>query len=261
MNTLILSVIQGITEFIPVSSTAHIILASKLYGVESAGRMTEVALHVGTLLVVLTYFRQDVLEFFQGLGKLFKGSITKGFHRFLMIGAATIPVVIAGYVINTYFDNSFRTLSLMGWMSIFFGLLLLFVDKASPATKKYESMTYKDAMIIGLLQVLALIPGSSRLGTTIIAARLLGYNRVGSAKFSFLLSIPVITGAMTLLIIKNNAQEGLQMSFETLSSILISFCVGYVTLRSVMWYLKKFSFLPIALYRIALGTYILWCVG
>jgi undecaprenyl-diphosphatase len=256
-NTIILSIIQGITEFIPVSSTAHMILASKLFGIKGAGRMTEVSLHMGTLLVIMVYFRQDIIEFFQGLSKLFSGVITKGFNRCLMIAIATIPVVIAGYVVNTYFSTSFRALTIMGWTSIFFGMLLLFADKTSPTTKKYESMTYKDAIIIGLLQVLALIPGSSRLGTTIIAARLLGYDRVGSAKFSFLLSIPVVIGAMTLLVSQTFKVGGLQMSIDTLSSIVIAFVVGYLALMFIMRYLKKYSFFPIAIYRIVLGIYIL----
>ncbi len=260
-NTIILSIIQGITEFIPVSSTAHMILAGKLFGVKTAGRMTEVSLHIGTLAVVLLYFKNDIKDFFQGFLKLFSGEITKGFNRFLMIVIATVPVVVAGYVVNTYFDKSFRSLSVMAWTSIFFGMLLLFVDKSSPTTKKYESMTYKDAVIIGLLQVLALVPGSSRLGTTIIGARLLGYDRVGAARFSFLLSIPVIIGAMTLLIIKNNGQGGLQISFDTLSGLVIAFVVGYIALRFVMFYLKKHTFLPVAVYRIALGIYILWTLG
>lgn len=257
-NTLILSIIQGITEFIPVSSTAHVILASKLYGIKTAGRMTEVSLHIGTLTVVMVYFRQDIKDFFQGLIKLFKGVITKEFNRCLMIGVATVPVVIAGYVINTYFNNSFRSLHIMGWTSIFFGMLLLFADKASPATKKYESMTYKDAIIVGLFQVLALVPGASRLGTTIIASRLLGYDRVGSARFSFLLSIPVIIGAMTLLISQSYKTGGLQISTDILFSMALAFVVGCLVLRFVMFYLKRYSFLPVAVYRIALGTYILW---
>jgi undecaprenyl-diphosphatase len=179
----------------------------------------------------------------------------------MMIVAATIPVIVAGYVVNTYFGKSFRSLSVMGWTSIFFGMLLLFVDKASPTVKKFESMTYKDAIIIGLLQVFALVPGASRLGTTIIASRLLGYDRVGSARFSFLLSIPVIVGAMTLLISENYKAGNLQVSTVMLFSMLVTFSLGYLVLKFVMFYLKRYSFLPVAIYRIALGSYILWAVG
>ncbi len=257
METFILSFVQAVTEFLPVSSTAHLIVLSHVFDIAEMGRLTEVTLHLGTLGVVLVYFRRDIQEGFQGLGELFKGHITHGMHRWFRVACATIPVVIAGYIVHKYFGKELRSFQVMGWSSIVFGTLLFFVDKNSYAQKNIELMTYKEAFIIGLFQVIALIPGASRLGTTLITARFLGYDRISAARFSFLLSLPVVIGAASLMLI-DAATEEAQSMMGSLGMLLLSFVLGYGVLTGFMAWLRHRTLLPFAIYRILFGIYVLW---
>ena len=151
-----------------------------------------------------------------------------------------------------------RSLEVMGWASIFFGALLFLVDRVSPTGKRFESMTYKDAFIVGLLQVIALIPGASRSGTTLIAARLLGYERRSAARFSFLLSIPVVIGAMTLML--SGTCTNTLASTALLWPLLLCFGLGYLVLSLLMLWLKHGTFAIFGLYRIIFGGYLLYVV-
>jgi undecaprenyl-diphosphatase len=260
IDALSLSLIQAFTEFFPVSSTAHLIVFSKVFHIPTAGRLTEVALHMATLGVVMLCFRKDLQEWLQGFFSLFQGKITKGFHHLLKIVFATIPVTVVGYLIHTYTGEGTRTLTVMGWSSICFGILLFFVDKRSPTHKNKEAMTYGDAIIIGFLQVIALIPGASRLGTTLIAGRLLGYTRESAAHFSFLLSIPVIFGANILVLLGSSAEEIQAMMQHDLITMLLCFVLGYGVLTVFMWWIKNHTLMPFALYRIGFGIYVLYLV-
>ena len=254
-KTFYLSLIQALTEFLPVSSTAHLIALSKLFHLPSAGRLTEVALHMGTLAVVLVYFRRDIVDMLTGLLTLLKGKTLPGTHKALMIILATLPAIGAGYLVNRYVGKGLRSLEVMGWASIFFGTLLFLADRVAPTHKRFESLTYSDAFIVGLLQVLALIPGASRSGCTLIAARLLGYDRQSAARFSFLLSIPVIVGASTLMILSVPNLKTLPLSM--LWTSLLCFGMGYVVLTLLMLWLKRGSFALFALYRLVFGAYLL----
>jgi undecaprenyl-diphosphatase len=259
-DALSLSLIQALTEFLPVSSTAHLIVCSKIFHIPTAGRLTEVVLHMATLAVVMLYFRKDLQEWIQGFFSLFQGKITKGFHSLFMVVVATIPVTVIGYLIHTYKGEGTRTLTVMGWSSICFGILLFFVDKRSHTHKNKESMTYGDAIIIGFLQVIALIPGASRLGTTLIAGRLLGYNRQSAAHFSFLLSMPVVFGANVLVLLSASAQEIQTMMQHDLITMLACFVLGYGVLALFMKWIKSHTLMPFALYRIGFGIYVLYLV-
>jgi len=258
LDTFYLSLIQALTEFLPVSSTAHLIVLSKIWHIPTAGRLTEVALHMGTLAVVMVYFRQDLQEWLQGTLSLFQGSITKGTHALLMVVFATIPVTVFGYVIHHYMGEEVRSLMVMGWSSVCFGILLFFVDKGSRTHKNKETMTYRDAVIIGFLQVIALIPGASRLGTTLIAGRLLGYNRQSAAHFSFLLSMPVVFGANVLVLLSASRQEIQTIMHQGVATMLLCFCLGYGVLRAFMRWTQKHTFMPFALYRIFFGLCVLY---
>lgn len=260
LETFYLSLIQALTEFLPVSSTAHLIVLSKIFHLPTAGRLTEVALHMGTLGVVLVYFRKDVLEGFQGLLSLLKGKTTPSLHRWLMIALGTLPVVIVGYLVNRYVGKGLRTLEVMGWASIFSGLILFLVDRSFPTHKKLESLTYQDALIVGVLQIIALIPGASRMGTTLLGARMLGYNRVQAARFSFLLSIPVVIGATILMMAEASRAQLSHMAVEMMLTALFCFVLGYGVLMLLMAWLKKRSFAPFALYRLVFGGYLLYMV-
>jgi undecaprenyl-diphosphatase len=253
-----LSIIQGVTEFLPVSSTAHLQLAHTLFHLPSFGRLTEVALHLGTLLVPLVYFHRDIFSMVSGLFSIIKGRATHGFSLFLYLVLATLPVVAAGYMLHTYVPDLGRTMMVIGWSSIISGVLLYVVDENVMATRKLSMMTLKDALVIGLLQVIALIPGVSRLGITLIAGRLLGFKRTESARFSFLLSIPAVLGATTLTFLKLPNGSDLFYSSSLFLAMVTSFGVGFLVLAFLMIWLRRFSFAPIALYRIALGFFLLW---
>lgn len=258
METVFLAIIQAFTEFLPVSSTAHLIVLPHLWNIQTAGRLTEVALHLGTLGVVLLYFRKDIWEGIKSLGALKEGKLTKPFHRWAHVAIATLPVVVVGYGLQHSFEKSFRSFEMMGWFSIFFGLLLLVVDHKAPAHKRYETMSYGDAFIIGLLQVIALFPGASRLGTTLIAGRLLGYERIGAARFSFLLSIPAVLGATILLLSKASWNEVRSIVQSTAVAGGLCFMLGYFVLMGFMKWIKHHTFMPFAIYRIAFGLYVVY---
>ena len=257
-DVFILSIIQGITEFLPVSSTAHLQLAHKLFALPSLGRLTEVMLHFGTVLVPLVYFHKDIIRMIGGVLNAVRGKITDGFWLAFFIVVATIPVVVAGFTLETYLPSLGRTMKVIGWTSIISGVLLYVVDENAPTSKPLAAMTFKDAFIVGLLQVIALIPGVSRLGITLVATRILGFQRTEAARFSFLLSIPAILGAATLMMAKVAKPLAMFSSPTLLTAMGIAFAVGMVVLLMIMTWLKKFSFAPIALYRVILGLFLLW---
>jgi undecaprenyl-diphosphatase len=259
MNDLIiLSIIQGITEFLPVSSTAHMILSSKLFGIQTLGRITEAALHFGTVSVVLAYFWKDILTMLEGLLSALKGKLTPGFWLFIFLCSATMPAVIGGFMIHKYAHELERSFPIIGWASIISGVVLYAADKNCVATKTLDTLSLKDALLIGLMQVIAFIPGASRSGSTIIGARLLGYKRTDAARFSFLLSVPAILGAITLTAWDFLKEGSFPYSSEIFIAISVSFGVGLLILSLMFWWLKRYSFLPIALYRMAFGIFILW---
>ncbi len=182
VEILILSIIQGISEFLPVSSAAHLVLVSKYYAFTNQSLLIDICLHLGSLIAIIFYFRNDLFNFIKNKNFLIK----------ILIG--TIPIIPVGYILyQTGLIDQLRNLEVIGWMSLIFGILL-YVSDRSKITKKIDAnFTNKSAMFIGLFQVLALIPGVSRSGVTITSGRLLGFNRFDSAKISFFLSIPILS--------------------------------------------------------------------
>lgn len=253
----IFSIIQGITEFLPVSSTAHLIVFGKFLGLHSLGRVTEVIIHAGTLLVVVVYFWRDILSIIQGILSLIKGRFLPGAKLFFHLCLATLPVVIGGYVLHIAMPNLGRDLPLLGVTSIVAGAILYGADKNVVANKNLNSMTFIDALLIGLLQTLALIPGVSRSGATLIATRLMGYQRTESARFSFLLSIPAILGAITLVTLDLIKENTFPFDQDLILCFGVSFLVGLFILFLFMKWLKKHTLKPLAIYRILFGIFIL----
>ena len=181
LETLILSIIQGITEFIPISSSSHLILISKYLNFENQGLLIDVSLHIGSFIAVLTYFRNDIFNFFRNR------------ELFLKILISSIPVMIIGFVVvKTGIINYLRTIEVIGWTTLIFGILLYISDKYENSLSVEKNFTYKSALLIGLFQVLSIIPGVSRSGITITAARILKFKRFEAGKISFLLSIPTL---------------------------------------------------------------------
>ncbi len=246
LETLILSIIQGITEFIPISSSSHLILISKYLNFENQGLLIDVSLHIGSFIAVLTYFRNDIFNFFRNR------------ELFLKILISSIPVMIVGFmVVKTGIINYFRTIEVIGWTTLIFGILLYISDKYENSLSVEKDFTYKSALLIGLFQVLSIIPGVSRSGITITAARILKFKRFEAGKISFLLSIPTL-GAVCIFGILNTTLnlQGEQI-FINILSVLFSFVFSYLTIKFFLDYIKKFSLNIFVIYRVALGLIII----
>ena len=249
IEILILAIIQGISEYLPVSSAAHLVLVSKYYVFTNQSLLIDICLHLGSLIAIIFYFRNDILNFIKNKDFLIK----------ILIG--TIPIIPVGYIaFQTGLINQLRSLEVIGWMSLIFGILL-YVGDRSKITKKIDTQfTNKSAIIIGLFQVLALIPGVSRAGITITSGRLLGFNRFDSAKISFFLSIPTLAAA-SLLGIYNIYKEGsAELNFLAIIAVTFSFIFSYFTIVLFLNFIKKFSLNIFIIYRIILSLFILGIV-
>ena len=243
----ILSIVQGITEFLPVSSSSHLIVISKYFNFSNQSLSLDVSLHIGSFFAIIFYFRQEILNFFQNK------------ELFLKIFISSIPIIVSGYfLIEFNLIEQLRNIEVIGWTTIIFGILLYISDKFENTKKINESFGFKSALYIGLLQVLALIPGVSRSGIAITAARTLKFERVESSKISFLLSIPTLAavsiyGLQNVLVSKN-----VSFSLINLFAIFLSFITSYLTIKYFLKYVKKFNLNIFVGYRILLGALILF---
>jgi undecaprenyl-diphosphatase len=266
---IILAIIQGITEFLPVSSSGHLVLV--WHGFDEFGmvapakdgaarQMLDVAVHVGSLGAVIIYFWRDVLRIAAGAGALLVGKMTPGGKLFLLLVLATIPLVIAGFAMKQYFGTGWRSIEVVGWASIGFGILLYVVDRTRMTLKRMEHFTYGAAFMIGCSQILALIPGTSRSGITMTAARYLGYERSDAARFSMLLSIPAIIGAGTLLGYDLYKVENVQLQQDAILAAVLALISALGAIAVMMAWLRRASFTPFVIYRVLLGVAILYFV-
>ncbi len=256
--TLVLAaIVQGITEFLPVSSSGHLILLPNLTGLEDQGLVIDVAVHVGTLGAVILYFRQDVARAFAGLFRL--GDQTHPDAR-LALGLiiATIPIVMAGALLRlSGFDEALRSIAVVGWATLIFGLVLYWADQKGPSEKTAMDWGLKDAITMGLLQVIALIPGTSRSGITITGARLLGYERGEAARIAMLMSIPTILASGTLIGLDVVTSMDGPAARDSAIAAAFAFLAALASLHFMMRLLKSVSFTPYVIYRIALGLVLL----
>ena len=249
VEILILSVIQGISEFLPVSSAAHLVLVSKYYAFTNQNLLIDICLHLGSLLAIIIYFREDLFHFIKN----------KIFLMKILIG--TIPIIPVGYIIyQTALIDQLRSLEVIGWMSLIFGILLYVSDKSKVTKKINTDFTNKSALFIGLFHVMALIPGESRSGITITSGRMLGFNRVDAAKISFFLSIPTLTAASTIGIYNVYKEGSVELNFLAIIAVIFSFIFSYVTIALFFNFIKKFSLNIFIIYRIALSLFILGIV-
>ena len=249
VEILILSAIQGISEFLPVSSAAHLVLVSKYYAFTNQSLLIDICLHLGSLIAIIIYFRNDLLHFAKNKNFLIK----------ILVG--TIPIIPVGYILyQTKLIDQLRSLEVIGWMSLIFGILLYVSDK-SKVTKKIDTeFTNKSAVFIGLFQVLALIPGGSRSGITITSGRMLGFSRLDSTKISFFLSIPTLTAASILGIYNIYKEESVELNFLAIIAVIFSFIFSYITIALFFNFVKKFNLTLFVIYRIALSLLILGVV-
>ena len=246
IEVFILSIIQGVTEFLPISSSSHLILISNYISFENQGLSIDVSLHIGSFLAVILYFKKDILNFVQNKDLFFK------------IFVSSIPVMLVGYfLVHFNFINYLRDVKIIGWTTLIFGGVLFISDKFEIKNSIKNNFNYKSAIFIGVLQILSLIPGVSRSGITISAARILKINRYDSAKISFLLSIPTLA-AVSLFGLNNLLySEDLVFSILNVLSIFLSFIFSFITIKFFMKYIKNFSLNIFVLYRLILGIILL----
>ena len=245
-EVLILSIIQGITEFLPVSSSSHLIIVSKYLDFDNRSLSVDVSLHIGSFIAVITYFREDIFNFIKNKDLLFK------------IIISSIPVMLVGFLLIKFdLIDQLRNTEVIGWTTIIFGIFLYISDKCNLNKKIENDFTFKSAITIGILQIFSLIPGVSRSGITISAARISKFNRYDSAKISFLLSVPTLAAVSFFgfrnLIISENAD----FTNLNLISIFLSFIFSLITIKFFLNYIKNFNLSLFVIYRIILGIFLL----
>jgi len=247
LEIIILSIVQGITEFLPISSSAHLILVSKYFNFNNANLTLYVSLHIGSLLAIITYFRKDIFNFIENKNMLLK------------IFISSIPTMIAGFLLIKYSLIDFlRDYKIIGWTTIIFGIFLYFSDLKKTTKIIKNDYNYKTAMYIGFFQVMSLIPGVSRSGITITGARIFNFGRIDSAKISFFMSIPIL-GVASIYNFKNLLIENnLVLSILNLYAVALSFIFSYLTIKFFLNFLKRFSLIYFVVYRILLGVLVLY---
>ncbi len=250
----LIGVIQGVTEFLPISSSGHLVLFAQLTNWKDQGLFTDIAVHFGTLFAVMIYLRKDIYYFLNNFFqfKLFEDQII------FKIILATLPAIILGYFIYDYVSLYFRSIQLIALSSIVFAIILFVADRVKMESKSWNKITYSEALVVGLFQVLAFIPGASRAGVTITGARLLGYDRLNAARFSMILSIPIILASMTLSLINVFKDEYVEFNIsQSFSAAIIAFITALLSITFLMNFIKKFNFNIFIIYRLLLGILLL----
>ena len=240
-ETFILSIIQGVSEFIPVSSSAHLIIYSKISNFNFSSLQLDISLHLGSLIAIVFYFRRDLFNF------------TKNKSLAILIVVGSIPLIMIGYIFySTGLIDYLRNLKIIAWTTLLFGILLYFSDRTQIKNKLDIKLSYRNILIIGFFQVLAIIPGVSRSGIVITASRFLNFDRIDSSKIAFYLSIPAIGGA-SFLGLKDIFETGIVLNFIFFYSIILSFIISYLTIKYFLIYIKNFNLNLFIYYRILLS--------
>ncbi len=247
LELVILSLVQGITEFLPISSSSHLIIVSKFLNFTKENLLMNVSLHIGSFLAVLLFFRNEILNFI------------KYKKIFLLILIASIPVIVLGYFLVKFeIIHSLRGMKIIGWTTIVFGILLYVSDKFNNQKKLDHDFNFNSSIIIGIFHAISLIPGVSRSGIAITFARFLGFNRVDAAKISFLLSIPTLLAVSFYGLYNLYKTNDLIIKQINLISVILSFVFSYIAIVFFLKFLRKFSLSIFALYRIILGFILLY---
>ena len=237
IETSILAFIQGVAEFIPVSSSAHLIIISKISNFNVSSLQLDISLHLGSLLAIIFYFRKDLLN------------ITKNKSLFLLIVLGSIPLIIVGYFFySSGLIENLRNLKVIAWTTLIFGILLFIADRSTIKNKINDNLNLKNILLIGIFQILAIIPGVSRSGIIITASRFLNFDRVDSSKISFYLSIPALAGA-SVLSMKDIINTNIDMNFLFIFAVLLSFVVSYLTIKYFLIYVRNFNLNLFVYYR------------
>jgi undecaprenyl-diphosphatase len=254
---IVLALIQGITEFLPISSSGHLILVPILTGWKDQGLVTDVMVHMGSFIAVIVYFWRDVLKLLGGAYDLLRGRITPYGRLSLIIVAATIPAVVFGLFLEKmgYMDH-FRSAQLVAWNAIIFGILLYAADAFGTTRKTMEDMRLGPAVLVGIAQAMAIVPGTSRSGITMTVQRFMGFSRPESARFSFLLGLPAIAGS-GVLVLGDAIEEGSAIGFDAILTGLLTILTAFLAIAFLMAVLRRFSMLWFAVYRVILGIVLL----
>jgi len=237
----LLAIVQGISEFIPVSSSAHLIILSKISNFSISSLQLDISLHSGSLLAIIFYFRKDLLN------------IINNKSLFLLIVLGSIPLILVGYFFYTSgLIENLRNLKIIAWTTLIFGILLFIADRTKVKNKINNNLNFKNILIIGIIQILAIIPGSSRSGVIITASRFLNFDRVDSSKISFYLSIPALLGA-SVLSFKDIYNTNIDLNFIFLFAVMFSFVFSYLTIKYFLVYVKNFNLNLFVYYRTILA--------
>ena len=258
-HLVLVALIQGITEFLPISSSGHLILLPALSGMDDQGQVIDVAVHVGTLAAVVMFFWQDVRTGLLGLPRLLVGRVdTQGARLALGLVIATIPTVILGAVLHfTGLSDMLRSTAVIGWAMLIFGIVLYVTDQKGAQVKTASDWGLRDALIMGLWQMIALIPGTSRSGITITGARQLGYTRTEGARIAMLMSIPTILASGILLGAEVAVEANTALMRDGLIAASFAFVSALAALSLMMRLLHSVSFTPYVIYRVILGVILL----
>ena len=248
IEILILSTVQGISEFLPISSSAHLILVSNFYNFRSSSLLIDVGLHFGSLLAIVFYFRRELFDL-------------KNNRKLMILNVVgSLPLIIFGYFIYiTETIYLLRNVKVIAWTTLFFGIILYLADQRKVDKNISSNLNVRSILVIGFFQILALIPGVSRAGITMTAARFLNFNRLDSGKISFLLSIPALTGA-SFLSLKNITTQSIEINYLIIITMFLSFLFSYITIRFFLIYINRFSLSVFVIYRVIIGLALIFII-
>lgn len=258
IDLLVLAIVQGIAEFLPVSSSGHLILVPQLYCWPAQSLATDVAIRAGTLLALIAYFWRDLLSMTQGAIKVARGKRDARVRLIGLLLVGTLPAAASGYFVEAYLADSLRDPRIVAWAMIGFGLLLYAVDRLGLTVRRIEHMSWGAAFAIGVFQCLAFIPGASRMGTAMTLARIMGFERPDAARFALLLSIPIIAGAgvfKTWRLVQAGEAAALQ---GVGLAVALSAIAGFLSIAFLMYWLRRGSFTPFVVYRVGVGLLVLY---
>ena len=248
IEIIILSAIQGISEFLPISSSAHLILVNNLFELKSASLLIDISLHLGSLFAIVFFFRKEIFDLKNNLKLL----------NLLIIGS--LPIIIFGYLLHeTEIIHLLRNVEIIAFTTLFFGVILFFADQRKIDKSISTNLNLKSVVFIGLFQILALIPGVSRAGITMTAARFLKFNRVDSSKISFLLSIPALAGA-SFLGLSDAINQTIEINLILFFAMILSFFFSYITVKYFLNFIQRFSLSAFVIYRIFIGLVLLFII-
>lgn len=258
-HLVLVALVQGITEFLPISSSGHLILLPRLTGLPDQGLVIDVAVHVGTLAAVLVYFRADFAGVFRGIPRLLAGRLDSPEARLaLLLVIATVPAVLAGLALSLSGQTAaLRSVAVIGWTTLIFGLLLWWIDTRAPQERAARDWTMRDAIVMGLWQALALVPGTSRSGITITAARHLGYKREDAIRLAMLMAAPTIAASGVLVAAEVIGSADAGAARDGALAAVLSFLAALAALAVMIRLARRISFAPYVVYRVALGLALL----